>query len=374
MEFCTEEGAEVSRFLLVGSTSAYSGKSAAVLGIATYLQQQGFQVGYGKPIGGCMQGDCARDGSDPDVSFIVESLRIQPEHRLPMLLRLDDDTIRTYLQQSEPADFHARFQSYQAKAQSADLTLLEGPGDLYEGELFELSLGQMAEQLEASVLLIVRYDSHLALDAVLAAGQRLGNRLAGVLLNDVPEELEADVREEIAPFLEKRAIAVLGILPTHRTLRSISVAELVHQLKADVLCCSDRLDLLVEEFTIGAMNVNSALKYFRKSEHKAVITGGDRTDIQLAALETSTHCLILTGQIPPTELIRARAEELEVPILTVDLDTLTTVERIERVFGQVRLHEAVKVRCIEDLIARHFDFARLYTALGISPLASLRSA
>jgi BioD-like phosphotransacetylase family protein len=39
---------------------------------------------------------------------------------------------------------------------------------------------------------------------------------------------------------------------------------LVHQLKAEVLCRSDRLDLMVESLAIGAMNVNAAVKYFRK--------------------------------------------------------------------------------------------------------------
>ena len=58
----------------------------------------------------------------------------------------------------------------------------------------------------------------------------------------------------------------------------------------------------------------------------AVVTGGDRTELQMAALETSTHCLILTGRIPPKEIIIERAESLEIPVLSVDTDTLTTVE------------------------------------------------
>ncbi len=40
-----------------------------------------------------------------------------------------------------------------------------------------------------------------------------------------------------------------------------------------------------------------------RGENMAVITGGDRTDLQLAALETSTTCLILTGSISPDPLI-----------------------------------------------------------------------
>jgi len=53
--------------------------------------------------------------------------------------------------------------------------------------------------------------------------------------------------------------------------------------------------------------------------------------------------LILTGQLPPTSFILTKAEELEIPILSVDLDTLTTVEIVDH-SGQVRLHEPIKVQ------------------------------
>jgi hypothetical protein len=113
---------------------------------------------------------------------------------------------------------------------------------------------------------------------------------------------------------------------------------------------------MVETLTIGAMNVSSALKYFRKARNMAVVTGGDRTDIQLAALESSTQCLILTGHLPPSPLVIGRAEEMEIPVLSVDLDTLTTVEIIDSTFGSVRLHEPIKVECVTQLMAEHLEF------------------
>ncbi|WP_017326193.1 phosphotransacetylase family protein [Synechococcus sp. PCC 7336] len=364
----------MSQFLFIGSTAPYSGKSAAILGLAAHLQAQGLRVAYGKPLAACMDGNCNRDGVDPDVTFIADWLGLQAEARLPTIARLDPDTVLAAVDRTGPTNYTPQLQNYREKF-AADLALLEGPGDLQEGQLFHLSLVQMAETLDASVVLLARYTDAVVVDTLLSARDRLGDRLIGVVLNDVPEDITDTVKHHIVPYLEQQGIAVLGILPTNRILRSISVGELVHQLDAEVLCCDDRLDLLVEEITIGAMNVNSALKYFRKSEHKVVITGGDRTDIQLAALETSTNCLILTGQLPPTDLIRLRAEELEIPILSVDLDTLSTVERIERVFGQVRLHEEVKVQCVRDLIEQSFDFPRLFEKLQLpKPLAEVRTA
>jgi BioD-like phosphotransacetylase family protein len=310
---------------------------------------------------------------DPDLHFIRGILNLSSDDLPPTVLQLSSKTFLHRLQNPDAKSVYLTpLQEYIAHSK-ADVILLEGPGNLSEGHIFRLSLPDLAKQLEAPVILIARYHSILVLDTLLAAQQVLQGYLAGVLINDVAACYESTVQKEVKPFLESNGIPVLGILPSHRILRSLSVSELVKHLNAEVLCCGDRLDLLVEDFTVGAMNVNAALKYFRQSEHKAVITGGDRTDIQMAALETSTLCLILTGKLPLDLRIRARAEELGVPILSVNLDTFATIKQIEQIFGQVRLHEAIKVRCIQDLMSQNFDFTQLYTHLDLTqPLVSRR--
>jgi BioD-like phosphotransacetylase family protein len=90
----------------------------------------------------------------------------------------------------------------------------------------------------------------------------------------------------------------------------------------------------------------------------------------LAALETSTHCLILTGHTPPQSLIINRAEDLEVPVLSVNSDTLTTVEIIDRSFGKVPIHESIKVERIRSLMSQHFDIERTIDYLGLKPALS----
>jgi BioD-like phosphotransacetylase family protein len=124
---------------------------------------------------------------------------------------------------------------------------------------------------------------------------------------------------------------------------------------------------MIEELKIGAMNVNSAQIFFRKSFNKAVVTASDRVDIQLAALETSTNCLVLTGAPIVSPETLQRASELEVPILGVHTDTLTTVGIIENSLGRVRLHEGIKVKCIQEMMDQHFNFDRLLDLLQIEP-------
>ena len=62
----------------------------------------------------------------------------------------------------------------------------------------------------------------------------------------------------------------------------------------------------------------------------------------------------------------SRAEELDVPLLKVDHDTLATVEVIEQAFGHVRLHEAVKATYAFRLVEEHCDLDRLFRALNLT--------
>ena len=353
-----------SKHLLIGSIESYSGKSATVLGLALQLRSQGFDIAYAKPIGTCPSE--ADDQIDEDVRFISSTLNLDADRIRPTLFSLDEATITQQLSK-EKLIYQPEVENV-LKSQGEDILLIEGPGNLDEGTLFGLSLPEMAQMSSASVVLVTRYRSALVVDKLIAARKQLGDHLLGVVINDVPEKLMNEALDPVKDCLERHGIRVFGILPRTAIMRSVSVEALVHHLNADLLSKAGRIDqIMVEEISIGAMNANSALRYFNQAHNMVVVTGGDRFDIQMAALESSTQCLVLTGRLSPRADILERARDLEVPILSVDLDTLTTVEIIEQAFDQVRLHEPIKVECIGHLMEKHFDTPRLIEALGLAP-------
>ena len=113
------------------------------------------------------------------------------------------------------------------------------------------------------------------------------------------------------------------------------------------------------------MTAQEALSRFRRSRNKAVITGGDRTDIQLAALETSTVVMILTGNLRPSAPVVERAEKQGVAMLMVPTNTMDTVESVERVYGKTRLGQAEKLARFEALMAECVDYKKLFEALEL---------
>lgn len=353
-----------AKHLIIGSTEAYSGKSTLSVAIGSKLQAMGFQVGWGKPLASVDSFGYGLDHTDSDLSFIPGVLSLTAADQPPTLLSLTSQTLVDRLEHEAVETLEEALKHYWENI-GGDIALLEGPSTLEEGALFNLSLPEMATALEASVLLVMQFNTRHMVDQLVAAQKRLGSALLGVIVNAVSEQDMCLMTDTIAPYLEKQGIPVLAILPQLAFLRGIRVSELVRYLGAEVLCCNNHLDLVVESLKIGAMNVNSALRFFGQGTHQAVVTGGDRRDLQIAALETSTHCLILTGQIAPTKDVLALAKDKEVPILSVAMDTLTTVERIDSLFGRVPLNNPDKVPLIKEHLAKRVDMERLVTLMGL---------
>jgi BioD-like phosphotransacetylase family protein len=94
--------------------------------------------------------------------------------------------------------------------------------------------------------------------------------------------------------------------------------------------------------------------------------GGDRADVQLAAIEAGTQCLILTGNLYPNEIVISKADITGIPIVVVRGDTFSVAKRVEELSSKLRLKEKEKVDSGIHLIEEEVDFARLYEGLGIT--------
>jgi hypothetical protein len=213
---------------------------------------------------------------------------------------------------------------------------------------------------------VLRYIRGLFWDRIAPDKGGFGERLLGVIINQVPQAGRESISAELTSQVPGEGIKILGMLPEERGLLSISLGELAEHLRATVLCCPDALDKLVGNVMVGALCVDSGADYFARRGDKVVITRGERPDIQLAALATSTNCLVLTGDVTPLSEVLRWAEEKGVPILSTKQDTLPTVAGAEEALLQARFRQQNKLKTVEEILARYIDLEALYQDLGIS--------
>ena len=336
--------------IYICSTSEFSGKSLISIALGLKMKEQGLNVGYVKPFAKSM---------DSAILSIKDILNLkEPIDDICPVTLTHDLFMQATAGMTKGFDKKI-LAAFKKIAKGKDVVLIGGAGNLADGGMLGISAAKIMKLFKAKVLLVERYRDSSTIDNILSAQEHFGKTLKGIVLNFVPANGIDYVEKTIVPFLKKKGIDVFGIFPEEPLLNSISVEEAREALNGDIICAKEKAGELIEHLIIGAMDVDSAMRYFRKMPNKAVITGAHRTDIQLASLETSTRCLILTGGQMPNNIIIGKAEMAGVPIMVVKDDTLTTVEKVERAIAMLHLSGRGKIEKAKEMFEQRFDYEML---------------
>lgn len=349
--------------ILVISSERFSGKSSLVVGMALELRGMGYKVGYMKPVG-AYPIKVGPDRVDEDAYFLRDALDLDDNLKDISPYFLTWDNITRYMRKKPGKPREKVKAAYERLRQGKDIMLIEGAQNFVHGRLLGLSSFEVADLLDAGVLLLDTFNEELTVDRILSARDFFGETLLGAVVNWVPPRRMEFSRGLLSRFMENENVNLVGVIPTDHILRSITVRDLSRALNGRIVCAEDRGDELIETMMVGAMGQEQALRLFRKQANKVVVTGGDRSDIQLAALETPTRALVLTGGHHPSPLVLGQSEETGVPIIIVDYDTATTVEMVEAAIGHQKVHSPAKIDRIRGFVRDGVDLDLLLRELG----------
>ncbi len=357
--------------VLLASTSPLSGKSAFAVGIGRALQGQGYAVGYCQPL--LLEHDY--DQLSPDhVAFIREALRLRGESDARIApVRFSAGDLAEGLRDAtlSETDLTERITAaFAMLACDKDVMLVEGPDTRDEGSVVGLTACDQARLLGARVLVVARGHESSLVDRIVAFQRELGDLLLGVVLNVVPRGSLSYVTHTLVPALERIGVAVFGVVPEDRTLRSVSVGQVAGYLDGRILCAEDQGSALLEHVVVGAMSVEAALDHLARRERTALVTGGDRTDLLTAALNSpevtqTIAAFILTGDLYPSPRVLALAGAQGLPVVLVRHDTRTATDLLDKVFGRVRFAQTRKIERFTAIMTERFDFVRFARLLGL---------
>ena len=225
--------------------------------------------------------------------------------------------------------------------------------------VLELPAGETPRPGEGAAVLVERFAD---LDAAKAASlaKTLGSSFAGVIVTATPASRLATVGQD----LEGLGVPLLTALPEDRLLAAPTIAEMATALDAQALFLDGRADTLVERMTIASIAADPGQGYFVQFGPQAVIVRCDKPDLQLAALHTSTLCLILTGGRMPLGYVTERAESEGVPVLITTKDTPDAVRVLEGLYAGGRFGGRGKAERVAQLMAERLDKDALRKALA----------
>lgn len=333
-----------------------SGKTAVVLGIAQKLRQEGYTVGYFKPVGNGRSIPVAGH-VDEDAVLMKEVLGMEVPLERITPFTAGPSYLTGYKQMNNVLDnIRGAFEEISG---NYDVMLIDGsfyPFILASCGLDSVSL---AKELDASALVVIKIEDDYSLDQAVLLNRYLeqeGVTVLGNIFSNVPRPLFAKTEGIFQPILAGMGFDTVGVIPSRDEIASPTVAEYYDVLGGEILAGGECMDRMVEDVVIGAMNTESALTYFRRTANKAVIFGGDRADLALAALETNTSVLILTGGLYPDVKVIARASEKGVPVILVHTDTYRTIEKLGQVCRHIQPGDQVAIRTALENIEKYCDW------------------
>ena len=304
--------------LFIVSAEEAAGKTAICAGLAISFLNDSKKVGYLKPQAS-EKGD-----SDGDVAFMKQTLGLADVVNAPDLTK------------------------------GRDIVLVEGSLGPSAGDTVSRATYGAAKEMKAKVIAVEVYSGEAS--RFLDVYKGFGGNLLGVVINKVPESQLKRVRGEAKSRFEAAGIKVLGVIPENRVLLAMTVGDLAESLQGKILNSAEKSAELVENYMLGALVVDSGLGYFGRKSCKAAIIRHDRPDMQLAALETSTVCLVLSGSDkPPVYNVLYKAESRGIPIIATGTAVNDIVTIIESALLKTRMNQEKKLVKLAEVVKQNLD-------------------
>lgn len=327
--------------LYITSSAGAVGKTTICAGLGKHLLDNGQKVGFLKPM---LVDNLPTEGIDNDALFMKQILKLGESV----------DSIGPVISGQDNLANRIKEACAQV-SRDKDVVIVEG-----------VSEPSLVEALGAKVIIVEDYSKEVSKAKFNNSYQDLEKYLLGVVLNKVPRSQLDSVRGELSARFGETGLNILGVLPEDRTLFALSIGELAEHLQGKILNSDEKSVELVENFMLGAMAIDPGPAYFGRKANKAVVVSGRRPDMQMAALETSVRCLILSGNTAPTPAVQHRAEDKKVPIIVVESDTTATVAVIEDALNKARFNQEKKLPKLTEIMGKHFNFPAVYQGLGLA--------
>jgi len=337
--------------LFIVSAQAASGKTAIAIGLGRQLLGEGKKVGFFRPL----VGEKTSPSSEGDAVFAKQALGLTETVR----------ALSPFFEGGKAQADRAR-EAYLKVSQNKDVVIVEG----YCGPTPDDDSSQAAYEtvraLKARVIAVENYARGQSAPRYRDSYLGFGENMLGFILNRVPKRELKRIGEELASRFTGSEMRILGVLPGARALVAFTVGELAQQINGELLSNGGKSVELVENVMVGAMCVDSGLDYFSRKIGKAVVVRNNRPDMQMAALETATKCLVISGGGEPIDYVRFKADEKGIPIITTRDDTDTVIKHIEDLLDRTRFHQEKKLNRLAEVLQPNLDFKVIYSGLGLA--------
>jgi phosphate acetyltransferase len=358
--------------LYITAGEARSEKMSVVLGIMQLLMRRVQKPAFFRPI---ISKPDPSDTRDHSINLVLSHFGLNIPYESAYALTLHD-AVDMLNSGRRTAMIEIILNKFKALEHSYDFILCEGTDFTGNDAAFEFELNaEIAANLGTPVVVVcnaLRKDAgeiissaHITLD--LLYEKHLDVAACIVNRSTVTKEEEQRIKMAIQQGTSASIPPGAYILPEEIYLSMPTAGDVKKWLNADVLYGQDRLDALVSDYLVAAMQVGNFLEYLQTGS--MIITPGDRADVVLASLASRMSSaypkiagMVLTGNI---ELHRSVCRLIEgwanssLPILAVRENTSRTMQNLAHRRGRIEPGDTQKINTAIGLFEAGVDAGEL---------------
>ncbi len=352
--------------LYISATEPRSGKSAIVLGMMHLLTRSMQKVAFFRPI----INEPVLDDKDHDINLMLTHFKLEQSYTDSFAYTLEEARHLVNCGQRN-ALISSILEKFHTLADTHDFVLCEGTDFLGQDSSFEFELNADIASNIGAVMMILANGHGKSVDDVIENTKSVldhldekGVDVVSVVVNraDYGETEKYDLREGLAlPQGEKQLL--IYTVPDEPALGKPTMEDVSKWLNAEVLYGAKRMDTLVGDYLIAAMQVHNFLDYIH--DGNLIITPGDRTDIILAALASrvSSACpdiagVLLTGGLRLPLNVSQLLEGwtgVPVPVLLTEYHTYKTIQMLSELYGRIEPENMQKINTALGHFDRHVN-------------------
>ena len=360
--------------IFIAATRMNDGKTTTSLGLYSALNDGEKKIGYIKPVGQRFV-DVNGEKIDEDSFLLTKTFDVSVPIQAMSPIVVDKDFTKNYLDDSAsiyPKIVNRLCRSFDRAAYEKDYIIIEGTGHAGVGSVFDLSNAEVANILNAKVIIVASGGIGRPIDEIAlnqALFEKAGADIIGVIINKVQSDKLDFIKHYCGQALEKMNLKLLGVIPENAKLSEPSLSQIIHEIRGECLNTTNNIQSKkIKKVVIGAKTGLSTIDDIE--EGTLIITSGDREDIIQPCIKSNKASMlsgiILANAITPNDATLEDIQTSEIPFILSNDSSYSVISRMNKMNIKTQPHDLDKISIIKEILKSNIDLKEIEEAFDSS--------
>ena len=352
--------------IFIAATGQHCGKTTTSLSLLHLARKKYNRVGFIKPFGPKRTNYLGKF-VDVDAALIAHVYGMDDQLELMSPVVLDSHTTREVLEgKKNPQHYLEQICHAAAELEKqCDFLIIEGAGHTGVGSVMRLNNAQLAQQLDAPVLLVAGGGVGNVIDAIelnLALFRENGAEVRMIL----PNKLLRNKREATLKYLtlafEDTTIQVVGGFNYSPILANPTLKYVADLLQLELQADREQASRIVHHVQLGAASTQRVVDLLQESTLVIVPSSRDEVLVMLSTLyhlpefQSKIAGLIINGLVPLAEIVQRVLDDAKIPYMRTAGIMAEIYTTIQENVAKIGAEDAEKIALVQQLAESDLDF------------------